>query len=764
MIISFVFLDLPVILSQDYCGFLEPQERVWKGESGKGYYLEKLMHNCPEALEPFDGICGFSKHNPSYTNKTLFRFPLRSRDSKLSSAVYNIDKLHSLLDTLKDEAQYLLVFLRSVCSIEICKITESNDTLSLFKVSVSQRDYQARLSQQRRLVEQVEATFIGQSQYSVRKVIKDTSHFNIEKVDGSISSAHECLVVNQVGSDSDEVMNLAGKQHILPWVGTAVDLKCSFSNGRIFCVLPLPVEDQAPFSVHINGTFAISSNRRSLKWEAQERKGDEEGTWNKLLVEKCLPSCYVKLVIELMELHSDPSAVYNCWPDIGRVSGTPWQCLLAPFYQSLLRNNKVVHTPLFGGRWISVRDAVFITADVPQAVRDAITKCNVNIVEVNDSCNQALKQYCSSSLTTLQPALVRSYLKRNHQSYSYASRESKFEILKYCLKDNLYHDVVGLHLLPLANGSFQQFQSKSRYVEDTFVCSSSFPCNLLPGLESKLVNVYNEDDPVHSLLCSIANSSHTQLIMLNAPQVANLLSQCSTSSWSREQMSRFWQWLKNQQLSYFQNKQLVPIKSYLNNVTSIIPLARQGRAIYISQYTSVPSRDLLTGLEKCGIQFADAREFSYLSHSQLSEYLYQFEHNQVLDALQSLSVANASLSSTEAIALQDFFSCSYLNSSRMATITMIPLFKVLQYDGSSRWSINSIRTSHVSGNKAIAMNGSYGFRTDLLPSSPFVIDASGNVSSLLRNLTNFVVLMTETDYLLTIAFQKFITNSSPIAV
>ena len=712
------------------------------------------MHNCPEALEPFDGICGFSKHSPSYTNKTLFRFPLRSRESKLSSAMYNIDKLHNLLDTLKDEAQYLLVFLRSVCSIEICKITESNETLSLFKVSVSQRDYQARLSQQQRLVEKVEVTFIGQSQYSVRKVIKDTSHFNIEKVDGGICSAHEWLVVNQVGSDNDEVMNLAEKQHILPWVGTAVELKCSFSNGRIFCVLPLPVEDQAPFSVHVNGTFAISSNRRSLKWEAQERKGDEEGTWNKLLVEKCLPSCYVKLVIELMEVHSDPSAVYNCWPDIGRLSGTPWQGLLASFYQSLFSNSKVVHTPLFGGRWISVRDAVFITTDVPQAVRDAITKCNVNIVEVNDSCNQALKQYCSSSLTTLQPALMRYYLKRNHQSYSYASRESKFEILKYCLKDNLYHDVVGLHLLPLANGSFQQFQSKSRYVEDTFVCSSSFPCNLLPGLESKLVNVYNEDDLVHSLLCSIANSSHTQLIMLNAPQVANLLSQCSTSSWSREQMSRFWQWLKNQQLSYFQNKQLVPIKSYLNNVTSIIPLARQGRAIYISQYSSLPSRDLLTGLEKCGIQFADAREFSYLSHSQLPEYLYQFEHNQVLDALKSLSVANASLSSTEAIALQDFFSRSYLNSSRMATITMIPLFKVLQYDGSSRWSINSIRTSHVSGNKAIAMNGSYGFRTDLLPSSPFVIDASGNVSGLLRNLTNFVVLMTETDYLLTIAFQK----------
>ena len=746
-----IFLDLPVILSQDYCGFLEPQERVWKGESGKGYYLKNLMHNCPEALEPFDGICSFSKHNPSYTNKTLFRFPLRSRESKLSGAVYNIDKLHSLLDTLKDEAQYLLVFLRSVCSIEICKITESNETMSLFKVSVSQRDYQARLSQQRQLVEQVETTFTAQSQYSVCKVIVDMSHFNIEKVDGSICSKYEWLVVNQVGSDSDEVMNLAGKQHILPWVGTAIDLMGSHSNGRIFCVLPLPVEDQAPFCVHINGTFAISSNRRSLKWEAQERKGDEEGTWNKLLIEKCLPSCYVKLVSKLMELNSDPSAVYKCWPDIGRVSGTPWQGLLASFYHLLLRKSKVVHTPLSGGKWISVQDAVFITGNVTEAVRDAVTRCNVNIVEVNDICNQALKHYCISSLTTLQPALVRSYLKRNHQSYSSASRESKFEILRYCLKDNLYYDVCGLYLLPLANGSFQQFQNKTRYVEDTFVCSSSFPCNLLPGLESKLVNVYDEDSPLHSLLCSIANSSHTQLIMLNAPQVANLLSQCNTSSWSHEQMSHFWQWLKNQQLSYFQNKLLVPIKSYSNNATTITPLARQGRAIYISQYTSMPSRDLLTGLEKCGIQFADARKFSYLSHSQLSEYLYQFEHNQVLDALQSLSVANASLSSTEAIALQDFFSNSSFKSSRLSTIAIIPLFKVIQQDKSTRLSINTIRTPY-GGNKAIAMDGVYGFKTDILPSSPFVIDASGNVSSLLRNLPNDVSLMTEVDYLQTVVF------------
>ncbi|XP_019859788.1 PREDICTED: sacsin-like, partial [Amphimedon queenslandica] len=46
--------DLPVILSQNYCGFLEPQEFVWKEKSGKRYNLKELIDKCPEVLEPFD--------------------------------------------------------------------------------------------------------------------------------------------------------------------------------------------------------------------------------------------------------------------------------------------------------------------------------------------------------------------------------------------------------------------------------------------------------------------------------------------------------------------------------------------------------------------------------------------------------------------------------------------------------------------------------------------------------------------------------------
>ncbi|XP_003382551.1 PREDICTED: sacsin-like [Amphimedon queenslandica] len=745
--------DLPVILSQNYCGFIEPQEIAWKGETGKGFTLEELKDSFPAVLEPFHGICGFSKQNPSFKNMTLFRFPLRNKKSKLSNKSYTIDELRSLLDALKKEARYLLVFLRSVCSIEICQITESNTTELLFKVSLSERDCQSRKSPEKSLIKKVESTFKGQSQYSSREVIKDISRFKIEIVDNYNVTEHEWLVVNQVGSPDVEVMQLAEKQHVLPWVGTAISLNDNnlHSVGRIFCALPLPIEDQSPFFVHVNGTFAICNNRRSLKWEAQERKGDEESTWNKLLVEKCLFSCYFELVCKLMEQHDvDTSMVYKCWPDIKKTQDTPWYGLLAPFYQLLVKSSKAVHTWLSGGEWISIKEAIFVNDNLPVAVRNALMECSIKLVDIDDSCSQALKQYYQDSLTMLQPALVKFYLKSNHDSYCNGSKEDKFEILKYCLSDKTYNDLTGLQLLPLASGNFQQFYTKPLCAEAIFLSSSSYPSDLLPDLESKLVSVYNEDEQLHLELCLVSYSGCTQLTMLNTKEIANLISLGITSKWSSKQMSHFWHWLQKQNLSHFENKFLVQIKSFSNGTTGIAKLAKEDGVVYISQISNM--RSLLTGLEKCGIKFADACAFPHLKHKDLNEYLYQFDHNQILDAMQSLNVASDRLSSHEAIALQNYFSNSDLGrQKRIDTICKIPMFKVLQQK--TRVSVDFIK-SHNSETEAIAMDHTYSCETNLLPTTVFVIDATENESSLIKKLNDQIRLLREAEFLQQIAFHQ----------
>ena len=749
------FLDLPAILSEDYCGFLDPREKVWKGESGKGYYLKNLVHGCLQALEPFDGIFGFSKRVPQYIGQTLFRFPLRNRASALSSEIYTVQKLEKLLELLKEEAQYLLIFLRSVCAIEVYHITEKNETLPIFSVSVSRKDYQMRSSKQKQLLAQVKSTF--SSSYP-HEIIMDSSRFTLEVVvNGSIANKHELLVVNQVGSEDNEVMRLAEKQHVLPWVGTAVELAPSDSSGRIFCVLPLPIEDRTPFCVHVNGTFAVSSNRRSLKWEAQERKGDEESTWNKLLIGECIPACYFKLITELMELPNiDPSTVYCCWPVLQKVSNTPWNGLLEPFYELLLYNDKAVHCVLGDSQWISIEDSVIIPDNeaVSPIIKQVVLNCGVNLVELESNQHRALNEYYDERIHHLTPSKVRNTLKKKSSAYNQLSTHDKMVILQYCLADNcVYANLIGLELLPLANGAFKTFEkinrspSQASYV---YICSPAAPVSLLPDVLHKLINVHKGYPVIHRKLCEISTDDYSMVKQLTTCDVSELLLECKTTKWSSKQMKLFWNWLQDKDLSNFHSREIVPTKHHATNSVNIVALTKGNGVVYVSQNMPLSSK-LMIGLEKCGIKFAHVYEFSYLSHSQIDQYLYCFEPNQVLDAITLISAGNIKFSNDEAIAIQRLFSESDFNDNRLATISRLPLFKVLQIDESVRTSINAAKTSY-SDNKAIVMKGNYDFKTDLLPNDPLIFERFSNDAKLLRKLESIVCFVSETDYLQKVAF------------
>ena len=717
--------------------------------------MKNLKDCCPGAVAPFNGIGGFSSSLSNFNGKTIFRFPLRNKPSKIWGEVYDTSKMQSLLSSLEQEAKYLLLFLRSVCSIEVLQINASNTVSSLFNVSISQEHRSLHIHNQKKILRAIEDFTSKASTCSLtlhRKMHLESSHFKIAVKDKTQSLVkHEFLVVHQVGSNNQEVWQLAEKENVLPWVGIAVELNnLIMSGGRIFCVLPLPVEDRSPFYVHVNGTFAVSSNRRSIKWEAQERRHDDQAMWNKMLVEECLPSCYFKLISKLMEMKS--AEVYNYWPDVGKVSDTQWSGLLEPFYNLLFNHNKVVHTQLDGGKWIDITEAVFVIHDVPKAVIDALLKCNVNLVILSGNCLKAIQKYYTGTIRVLSPALAKSYLKCNKLAYSSVTGQNKLDILRYCLVDNRYDDLVGLWLLPMADGSFKEF--KKIAMESSYLCSYDYPSSLLPGLESKLVKIYDEDQKLYSNLHSIALGGQTQLVLLNEERVSTLLAQCDTSSWSQDQLQHFWKWLRKKNLCHFSNKKILPVKLPSGD-TNILELKRQAGVVYIPQYF-FGSDEIIASLKKCGIKFADSRDFPYLSHSQLPQYVYQLDPNQILDALESLTFGSIKFLRHEALAVQQFFSSnsSFNSLSRLYTFSKMPLFEVLQYNDSTRYSLNSIKSYN---NQVIATSGRYEFETDLIENQPFIIDTySYNDMSLLKALhnANVICFMSETEYLLKIAFQQ----------
>ena len=241
----------------------------------------------------------------------------------------------------------------------------------------------------------------------------------------------------------------------------------------------------------------------------------------------------------------------------------------------------------------------------------------------------ALRQYYPQNKNILSPPKLRRTLKKNVNAYDYMSSQDKLAIFDYCLSDHMYKDLSGLKLLPLLNGSFVQFTQVSHYTTVLYICSSSIPHALLPGLEHMLVSVYSDNQNTHLNLTKVAKGGQTQFKILGVPEVARILPQSNPTSWSDEQFDCFWQWLHDKELHFFHQKQIVPIQQYSTGQTSAMPLTKRDGVVYISPSSSISST-LSSALEKCGIKLANSSDFPYLVHRHLTQYLYQFNPDDIL--------------------------------------------------------------------------------------------------------------------------------------
>ena len=274
---------------------------MWRGESGKLFHISDVCSSrFQDAIAPFENISNFSSHlfhsRFCQYNGTLFRFPLRTTASELSENTYTVDKLHELLEALKSDGKLLLLFLRSVDTIEVHEIFTNGRQRELFFVSVKERDTLAK--ERMSFMEQVRSCHTSHGS-SVNKSFTLATEFHVNITNEERS---HWLVVTRVGSEKQRILTAAAKQHVLPWVGTALELGSSSPEGRVFCFLPMPADASCPLPVHVNGTFALNSNRRTLKWPGVERRNDPEAEWNQILVSQLLPLCYDYLISKVQQV------------------------------------------------------------------------------------------------------------------------------------------------------------------------------------------------------------------------------------------------------------------------------------------------------------------------------------------------------------------------------------------------------------------------------------------------------------------------------
>ncbi|XP_071135399.1 sacsin-like [Mytilus edulis] len=546
----FHITDYPMIISGRLMMILDP----YRDETRCCIPLElsklKLysgMNECYTALfQVFD--FGQNVLDAGYYNGTMFRFPLRKETTELSDSVYNQEKINNLLRVFKKEASLTLIFLKSLEEVSLYEcmdsIYEQNpDYIVTIGGSKSEIAKQSRKAMQ-------------------HKTIPDESFVNVYELVLVTTSKrqredHEWLVMNRLEGISDAsegLLELATKLSYLPCVGIAVPVLSSDTfTGHIFFSLPLPMQaiSMTKLPLHINGTFALSEDRKQLKWADKFSESNKEDSvqWNELLVSTVLPKAYIDLIMEIRN-RNDEHLMLRCIPDPLEIDVIFKECISKLFRN--LKDAPFLYTESGGGKWIRLKDAVFqiFSENTDEDIRETLIytmrqykSCLVDTTGYERVYGILTKAF-GQQPQDASPQFISERLLKIGPAYKTFKEKHKLNLLVYLISSREDHLLKSLELLPLANGAFIKFATNK--ISNIFVCSSIVR-QLCPGIEDRLVRTVS--DQVDEWILRLAKSGRTQLIEPGQSDVLKLISQSIEKILGHSKDNRTLRWQKQGQLN-----------------------------------------------------------------------------------------------------------------------------------------------------------------------------------------------------------------------
>lgn len=144
------------------------------------------------------------------------------------------------------------------------------------------------------------------------------------------------------------------------WKFRPLTLGCgAHSRSRAYCYLPLPVATGLP--VHVNGMFALHSNRRHLSHVTEDEKTNVRVEWNNALLEDAVATAYVQLLTDLMPLIDSSVkdiSLQDLWPVYGSVEPCFFP-LVKKFYQCVI-NEQGIPLLCHRGTGIDFNNIIFL--------------------------------------------------------------------------------------------------------------------------------------------------------------------------------------------------------------------------------------------------------------------------------------------------------------------------------------------------------------------------------------------------------------------
>ena len=523
---------------------IDPQQVAFPASS-HGWSLSrhsKLLSTIPHQVEPYIGTfdCDPACFRIGFYRGTMFRFPLRSRPSSLSSSVYDEQKVRELLENFEADARLLLLFLRNLERISVYERERGSKTCRLvYRVELADgcvadvRRARADFVEKLRDGAWQDRTVLA----SYPVTIATESSSSRDRSATSQRRRFAFLVTNYCcgGHVSPLFRNLFRDPELgyLPWVGAAMSLDeaptAADVDGRLFCFLPLPHEATSLMGlpVHIHGFFALEQNRKYVKWPGTYSFADtymDKGLlWNQCLLREAVPRAYVGLLCEAIRLHAAHSPVAVTVPVIYRAFCNHkclerrWEPVITTVYVEMLKQPMVFHSSPDASEWIEAKNAIFNNLDpfdeATPVIMDILLASNVNVVTVPEHVLAAVKRYATFSLNVISPTLVASAYQSAQTSLG-LHWESKMKLLRYLLRQSKYELLDGLELLPLANGGFDVFHFNPKKADRAiYVVPSTEFQTLLPGLKDDFLEMEIDED-IKNMLMKAANRGEATVISI----------------------------------------------------------------------------------------------------------------------------------------------------------------------------------------------------------------------------------------------------------
>ena len=323
-----------MVVSEKHVAVIDPHRKSVKvSETSPAGTRKKLSEffKYSSHVSTFESIFGLCAQAESYRG-TIFRFPLRQNgsNSEISSNVYTPKMIEEkLFKSFKKETSYLLLFLKNVESVSLLEWEEGlSAPTTTFTVRKSESSDCTTVEKRscETFARQCTETGSSETYLQLKSMVIDIND----------TENHHWLVMNTICSQDS--IKFGKDLSIVPWVGLATKLpkhipllhcaakstmkfddsstikeihkqlecqieqaKLSISwikeadivDGHAFCFLPLPERTTVP--VHIHGYFAVTDNRRSIKWPAHDEKG-MEAQWNSELLYKIVAPSYALLL------------------------------------------------------------------------------------------------------------------------------------------------------------------------------------------------------------------------------------------------------------------------------------------------------------------------------------------------------------------------------------------------------------------------------------------------------------------------------------